>query len=170
VLRAGVVVLVRLLLRSASWDWKGELSTTGTHDGSRERPSSARIGGLLLVRVRDSVQEQKQRKDRAIPVVSQDSSCGRIGLRMRRGSTIRAAAALARAVHVRAKVGKRAGVDGLSRSLALGERAETTSPRATGSAEGPHAIVVLLAPASRSCSKVRHSANTEVRAARPTDT
>jgi hypothetical protein len=70
---------------------------------------------------------------------------------------------------VRANVGKRAVVDGFIEVNRAGERPETTSPSAPGSAEGPHAIV-LLAPASRSCSKVRQGAKAEVHAARPTDT
>lgn len=50
-----------------------------------------------------------------------------------------------------------------------GDGQSTTAQVAPGSDEGPYAVVLLLAPASRSCSRVGRGAKDEVHAARPSD-
>lgn len=135
--RAGVVVVVGVvavgpLLRLAAWHRKGELPTVATHCGSRRCPFGT-IGGLLPAGVRDSGRVQKERGEGTAAVGVQTLSPHRIGLCMRRESTVGAVAASTLAVHVRAAGGDARRV-GVSRQRA--QLGTTTSSRDPGSAAG----------------------------------
>lgn len=94
-----------------------------------------------------------------------------IGRGVRRKCTNCAVAASLLAAHVRAKVGSQSCL-WMMYSVPItraGDGQSTTAQVAPGSDEGPYAVVLLLAPASRSCSRVGRGAKDEVHAARPSD-